>query len=177
MRQPCSSAYMAKTLNFNAYSVVMDYPNPDNHYQSQHAVLLVDSYRKLLGKPLLTGVNEAETLAEMLFYAPFALLSHNTSPNPVFNYANLSALKLFEYPWDELMLLPSRESAEIIAQSERTRLLMEVQKNGYINHYQGIRKTKSGRQFRIEDACVWNLVDAEGSYRGQAACFQNWLFL
>lgn len=155
----------------------MDYPSPVNHYQARHIALIADSHRKLLGKPLADAADSARTLAETLFYAPFALLSHDAAHDPVFNYANLAALNLFEYTWAELTALPSRKSAEAGSQSERATLLAAVEKNGYADRYQGIRRTRSGRRFIIENACVWNLTDAENRFRGQAACFHNWRFL
>jgi hypothetical protein len=56
----------------------------------------------------------------------------------------------------------------------RARLLEEVTRNGYIDNYAGIRIAKSGRQFRIDRAAVWNLTDTLGRYAGQAAAFSDW---
>ena len=36
-------------------------------------------------------------------------------------------------------------------------------------------KQTSGRRFRIQQAVVWNLVDAAGTPQGQAACFHQWV--
>ena len=38
----------------------------------------------------------------------------------------------------------------------------------------GVRISAGGRRFRIDRAVVWNLVDDEGAYRGQAASFAVW---
>ncbi|WP_295386086.1 MEKHLA domain-containing protein [uncultured Thiodictyon sp.] len=46
-----------------------------------------------------------------------------------------------------------------------------------INDYSGVRVAASGRRFMIENACVWNLADAGGGYRGQAATFAHWRYL
>ena len=40
---------------------------------------------------------------------------------------------------------------------------------GFIRDYAGVRIAASGRRFRIDDAVVWNLVDADGVRHGQAA--------
>ena len=48
---------------------------------------------------------------------------------------------------------------------------------GFIDDYTGVRISASGRRFRIDKAVVWNLVDQEGLYRGQAACFDAWVFI
>lgn len=60
---------------------------------------------------------------------------------------------------------------------ERRRLLDSVTRNGYIDDYAGIRVARSGRQFRVEAATVWNLADDAGHNAGQAAMFSRWRFL
>jgi hypothetical protein len=155
----------------------MPYPAELNHFLVEHVAILNQSYRQLLGQDLIPGARSQQELAEQLFNAPFAVVSHNTSPDPIFNYANQTALNLFELNWDEFILLPSRLSAEPVNQTERERLLAEVTRQGFINHYEGVRISKSGRRFLIKNATVWNLTDPSGNYYGQAACFKQWQFL
>jgi hypothetical protein len=155
----------------------MEYPSDKNNYLIEHALLLSDSYQHFLSKQLLEGTNTTQELAYQLFHASFALVSHNIASEPVFNYANLKALELFELSWEEFTRLPSRLSAEPINQTERARLLAEVTKNGYIDHYEGVRISSTGKHFIIKNAVVWNLIDAEGNYKGQAASFGEWTFL
>jgi PAS domain-containing protein len=100
--------------------------------------------------------------------APFAVLAHNTEPDPVFIYANKAAQRRFEYTWDEITRLPSRLSAEAPNREERQRFLERVQRFGYEAGYQGVRITKSGRRFMIEEATLWQLLDANGKLHGQA---------
>ncbi|MDD5228087.1 MAG: MEKHLA domain-containing protein [Methylococcales bacterium] len=152
-------------------------PSAENYFLAQHAALIADSYQKLLGYSLLVDDIENIPLAERLFNAPFALLSHNNEADPLFNYANAQALRLFEFDWQELIMLPSRLSAEPINQSARAELLAQVNTQGFIKNYQGIRISKTGKRFKISEAVVWNLVDEKGTYHGQAACFSNWTFL
>ena len=109
--------------------------------------------------------------------APFGIVSHGTENDPVFNYANRTALSLFEMNWETFTQLPSHKSAEPVNREERQRLLDQVSKKGYIDHYQGVRISSTGKRFRIEDAIVWNLIDSMGVYRGQAALFRRWLML
>jgi hypothetical protein len=52
-----------------------------------------------------------------------------------------------------------------------------VTANGFINDYQGVRISKTGKRFQIRNAIVWNLTDSAGIYQGQAACFADWEFL
>ena len=155
----------------------MNFPSKANHFLSQHAALLNNSYMKLLGKELILEINPYGTLAQALFNAPFVVVSHNTATDPIFNYGNLKALELFGFSWDEFMRLPSRLSAEPVHQLEREKLLAEVSRKGYIDHYQGIRLTKTGSRFLIKNAVVWNLLGEKGQYVGQAAHFEEWELL
>lgn len=152
-------------------------PTSEKDFMYRHSLLLVNSYQKLLGKQLFTAKTSSETLAKELFHAPFALVSHNTDKIPVFNYGNLTALSLFEMSWKELTSLTSNLSAEPINQLERAILLTEVAEKGFIEHYQGVRISSSGKRFKIHNAVVWNLIDQQGEFQGQAACFKHWQFI
>lgn len=155
----------------------MQYPNEANNYLLEHALLLKNSYRQLLSKDLMPDTGSDKQFAEQLFHAPFIVVSHNNASDPVFNYANLKALELFELSWEDLIQLPSRCSAEPVNQAERERLLALVTNQGYINHYQGIRISSTGKRFMIKNAVVWNLIDTKGDYKGQAAQFEDWEFI
>jgi hypothetical protein len=89
-------------------------------------------------------------------------------------YANTQAQACFEYPWDEFITLPSRLSAEAPNRDERAQILDAVARDGFVRGYRGVRISKSGRRFWIEDGIVWQLIDAHGISRGQAATFQSW---
>lgn len=152
-------------------------PGPGNDYLAAHAQLLIDSYRHWFDEALLPpGATAAET-ARRLFEAGFAVLSHDTAPNPMFNYANRCALALFEMDWRQLLATPSAASAEAVKQEERERIMAQVTAHGYIDHYTSIRVSSSGKRFRIENARVWNLIDTGGAYAGQAALIPAWRFL
>jgi hypothetical protein len=155
----------------------MNYPSEDNRFLSEHVAMMSNSYRKLLEEDLIPEILTHDTLAKALFYAPFVVVSHNTTVDPVFNYANMKALELFGFSWEEFTQLPSRLSAEPIHQSERDKLLAEVTLKGYLDSYQGIRITKTGRRFLIKNAVVWNIIDDERCYAGQAAKFGEWEYL
>jgi hypothetical protein len=43
--------------------------------------------------------------------------------------------------------------------------------------YGGVRISKSGRRFRVENSIVWNLLDEQDRYCGQAATFSRWTYL
>ncbi|PRE12440.1 MEKHLA domain-containing protein [Burkholderia multivorans] len=133
-------------------------------------LLLAGSYRRLLNRPLVPdGLNAADGAAWLYDAAPFGVLAHDTSADPVFVYGNKRAQAIFEYGWDELTALPSRLSAEPMERRERQSFLEKVARDGFVSDYRGVRVTKSGKRFWIERATVWQLVDAGGIVRGQAA--------
>ena len=155
----------------------MDYPAENNNLLVEHVLDIRNSYRLLILKDLIPDIQADEQFARHLFYAPFALVSHDTASDPVFNYANLKALELFELSWEDFTHLPSRLSAEPVNQAERDRLLAEVSEKGYIDHYEGVRISSTGKRFLIKNAVVWNLMDKNQRYKGQAAWFDQWEFL
>jgi len=148
-------------------------PCPENGFHSHQVELLLSSYLRLLGQPLLPP-NPLKDPAQQVFEAKLVVLSHDTAADPLFNYANRTALTLFETRWQDLIGMPSRFSAEPVAREERERLLAEVSSKGYIDHYSGVRISKTGKRFLIRNAVVWNLSDENLTYRGQAACFSDW---
>ena len=152
----------------------MSTPCEENNFLGHHAQLLISSYYHLLGAQLISVDGPRKNPFRALYEAPFAVVSHGTESDPVFNYANRSALRLFEMSWEDFTRLPSRKSAEPVNRAERQSLLDRVSRHGFIDNYRGVRISSSGKRFRIENAIVWNLVDDRGIHRGQAACFHRW---
>jgi hypothetical protein len=140
----------------------------------EHVGLLRGSYRHWTGTDLLAPELGAVEAVRALDDAPFAVVSHGVQADPVFNYGNRLALRLFEMDWEEFTALPSRLSAEPVDRDERQGLLAQVSAYGYSDNYCGVRISKTGRRFMIRDATVWNLIDAQGRYRGQAALIRAW---
>ena len=97
-------------------------PSADNGYLADHAELLLESYERLLHSPLIahgerqlhvlhTPIGDRVSRAKALYESPVVVVSHDTRADPVFNYANLAAQRLFELEWDRFVQLPSRLSA------------------------------------------------------------------
>lgn len=131
--------------------------------------LVADSFLRLTGCPLVTPVSAAA-----IWSASRVIVAHGTEDDPVFFYGNRLALEVFELDFANFTRLPSRFSAEAINRAERERLLARVARDGYIDDYAGVRISARGKRFRIEQAVVWNLVDANGAIHGQAATFERW---
>ncbi|CAJ0802554.1 hypothetical protein LMG19083_03744 [Ralstonia psammae] len=137
--------------------------------------LLADSHQRLVGTPLIdNGIAPADAARWLYEDAPFCMLAHNTDPDPCFIYANRAAQRCFEYDWNGITALRSRFSAEQPNREERAQLLESVRTRGFATGYRGVRISRSGRRFWIEGGTVWNLIDSEGVYHGQAATFHHW---
>ena len=134
--------------------------------------LIIDSYARLTGRVLLA---EFEANSDGLWRAPFAVIAHSTGTDPIFFYGNKTAIKLFETDAPSLIEMPSHHSAKPANREERARLFEQVAQAGFIDDYAGDRVTTTGREFRIEQATVWNLLDENNQINGQAARFDSWL--
>jgi hypothetical protein len=143
----------------------------------RHSTLLATSFAQVVGKRLVEQDLSGQDLARALYHAPFVLLSHGTQPDPIFNYANLAAQRLWEMDWEQFTQLPSRLSAEPVAMAERQAMMEQARRKGYLSDYSGVRISSTGRRFIIQNAVLWNVRNGEGAYRGQAAVFGEWEFL
>ena len=149
---------------------MIDLPNAV-HLQRPLVALIAESFERFSGRPL---VPKGCDIIEAMWVAPFCIVAHDTAADPIFFFGNLTALRLFEMDFESFTKLPSRYSAEPVVQEERARLLERVARDGLIDDYSGVRISATGKRFRIANACVWNLIDAQGLPHGQAAAFSNW---
>ena len=121
---------------------------------------------------------EISDVAELLWNAPFAILAHDTSadPEPTFVYGNSMALNLFECTWDELIGTPSSKSAapEKEIQEDRSSLLEEAKKDGFVDNYAGWRRSFTGKAFKISHSTVFNIESPNGDLVGQGAVLRLW---
>jgi len=147
---------------------------PDAHATEAQALLLFESYARVVGQALLPTTLRGAALAVALWEMPAVLVSHGLEADPLFNYANAAGLALFEMDWAQFTATPSRESAEPANQEARAKVMHEVETKGYMAGYSGVRIARSGRRFRIEDTVIWNVLDDQGRFCGQAATFPRW---
>jgi predicted DCC family thiol-disulfide oxidoreductase YuxK len=158
----------------NLCETTMPWQDPAVIRQSQR---LIRSFQHWTGRSLLPEnelTHDPELSAAALFGAKFVVVSHGTEADPIFNYGNQTALDLWEFDWAAFTQLPSRLSAEPVAQAERDRLLAQAQTQGYISDYRGVRIARSGQRFMIESVLLWTVLDEQGAPCGQAAMFANW---
>jgi MEKHLA domain len=142
-----------------------------------HTARLLGSFRHWTGRDLVPASGPAEEQARRLFQASFIVISHGTEEDPILNYGNEAALSLWEMSWEEFTKTPSRLTAEPMNREERAGLLARVAREGFFDDYRGVRISKTGRRFQVEKALVWNLIDEQSRYCGQAATFGRWTYL
>jgi len=143
-------------------------------YSIELAELICASHLRLVGTPLVDPALSPEDAAIWLYEdAHFCVLAHDIADDPRFIFANIAAQRCFEYPWEELLGLPSRLTAEAPDRAERQTMLEAVAAQGFASGYRGLRIARSGRRFWIENVTVWNLIDAESVNYGQAATYRR----
>lgn len=144
------------------------------HNWIEHTRVMLVSYQHWLGTELIERSGSVDEDAATLFHAPFVVVSHGTQEDPLLNYANQTALALWEIDVEALLKTPSRMTAEPVHRDERAKLMQRTTRDGYVDDYRGIRISSTGSRFRIDQAIVWNLLDSSGTYVGQAATFSEW---
>ena len=138
----------------------------------EHIKNVLNSFEKLTGKTIIERTTFEEDFLK-IEQGAFVLVSHNGAEDPILNYGNQYALKLWEMTWGEFVKTPSRKTAEPDLRTKRHEMLAVVLKQGYYDHYEGIRVSSTGKQFKIKNAVVWNVNDEDGNYLGQAAYFKT----
>lgn len=142
-----------------------------------HTQRLIKSFQQWTGHSLIQKSNSPEETAQSLFEAPFVVVSHGTEADPIFNYANQLALDLWELDWQQFIRTPSRATAESVEWVDREQLLAAAKQHGYIDNYQGVRISSTGKRFRIKNVILWEVLDEKGDRCGQAATFDQWEML
>ena len=142
--------------------------------------MLLHSHQRAFDRPLIASAQPGRSrrlLCQELFTCGFPVLAHGTENDPKLSYANAAALQLWETNWDELIGMPSRLTAPDRERAERSNALGQAQRLDAVQNYRGIRISRQGRQFMINNARIWTLWDAEERVCGQAACFSDWWWI
>ena len=150
----------------------MQVPSSDNDFGAPHAALLLSSFTRVTGRPLI-----ADPTPQSLYQCGQIVLSHNGAEDPVLSYGNLAAQTLWEMCWADLTQLPSRLTAEPQHRETRAEMFEQMRSQGFIDNYAGIRISASGRRFRIQKAVIWPLINAGGVKQGEAATFSEYEYL
>lgn len=133
---------------------------------------LDESYRRWTGHRLPCPASiDGSREAWIHHHAPYSLVAHNDDADPHFIYANECALNCFKYSREVFCAMPSRFSASSLDRAARQTLLEVVTAKGIASGYTGYRVDRHGQPFMIYDGIVWEVLDAEGRRKGQAALF------
>jgi len=144
--------------------------------------MIVDCYEKTMKNSLRDRLNipraeSGEGLARALFNAPLAILSHdvvlkNGKRDNIYNYANKTALRLFERSFEEQIGLPSSKSTrgEDSPQGERNNILAQCLSEGRAK-FDTVRYSATGKVVPLCGALLFNLFNRSGVYCGQAVIF------
>lgn len=152
-------------------------PSDENNYLKDYIYLITNSLKKLADIEIVDSSLSLEEQAKQVFNAGYVFLAHNAANEPIFNYANQTALNLFEMSWDEITNLSSKYSAENDERGKREEFIAEVTAKGYSKDYSGIRVSKTGKRFEIKNVILWNVYDSENNRIGQAAMFDEYNYL
>jgi len=139
--------------------------------------LLLNSFHHWTERELIERAGDLECQAHALFQSTFVVVSHGMEEDPLLNYGNHVALELWEMTWEQLIMTPSRLTAEPVNRAERESMLEQARTLGYLDTYRGVRITSTGRRFLVENAFIWNVVNGKGQRVGQAATFSQWTWL
>ena len=156
----------------------MGYPKPDeaNGYQRNHVKRMRNNLIKLGGVDLFDFDKAGVIAAKKMFHAPFGIFSFDNAEKPVFTYANLTALELFDTSWEELTQMTIDELMDAESWKETINMIANVKQKGALPNYSGKRVSKTGKQFNFENGIIWNLLDEFLTVDGQAVVFANWNF-
>jgi len=138
------------------------------------ACWLLRSYRHWAGEDLLGLASDDDAVcARALFDAPFAVLAHDTRPDPLCIYANAAALAAFELHLADAPEFATSRTVEPAARDDRRAALARADEAGLLRGYSGVRVSTSGRRFQIHDGRIWTVLDDDGRRVGQAAAFRS----
>lgn len=137
---------------------------------TQRVGWILDTYRRAWHRPLLAGLDGATPLqaAQEVFAAATVVLAHDGGADPQLVYANAAALRLWRRPWDQMVGMPSRLTAEPQERRERAAALAKARQCSALRGYSGIRIDSQGGRFALRGARIWSVGT------GQASAFDDW---
>ena len=148
--------------------------------QQALALQILESHQQGFRFGLIAGTRPRQSqrlTAQELFNCGFPVLAHGGGSDPTLTYANAAALQLWESTWADLIGLPSRLTAPNSERAERRQALGEAQALHALKGYAGIRISRKGRRFQINNARIWTVWDEQQQRCGQAASFSSWWWL
>jgi len=148
---------------------VLAAPGEENNFHGDFVQKVLASYQRVVGQPLLPGLAGRD-----VWSGDFALLTHRGDAQAVLNYGNRFALDLWECDWPQFTATPSSATAPEDGRAERSAMMQQVVRNGFVSGYGGARVSRTGRLFLIQDVTIWRLMDEKGESFGIAAFFRRY---
>jgi len=140
-----------------------------DHRFVTRATVILDSFRRCIGRELIDRSGDAAEDARRLFDLPLAVLAHDTAPQPLLDWANQAAARAFDATPESLLGKLSSATAPPDATADRRALFDVLARQGFVTGYSGVRISLTGRRFIIENVAVFALVDEAGHPAGHAA--------
>lgn len=134
--------------------------------------LSCESLERFTGTSLLKVMN-VDTMDAIHDNTRYAVLSHGNQTDPIYNYFNKAALLQFEYPEEEIYLLPSRYSAPPALRQDRDEKISSAVQQNVQFIPSAIRQGKSGKQFELINVTLWNVYNERNERVGQSAVFDR----
>jgi hypothetical protein len=154
---------------------VLAMPAAANGYQGDFVMRVARSFAHVTGRDLFTEAGlDAAAPGQSAWDGQFALLTHRGDAEATLNYGNRFALRLWELDWDRFIRTPSSATAPADDVQERTQMMDQVVRNGFVSGYEGRRISRSGRLFLIRNVTVWRLAETSGDSFGVAAFFRDY---
>ena len=141
------------------------------------ASFILTSHEKAFGYKLFkheNTTNSNQINSKKLFSLNKIVLSHDNTNDPLINYSNALALKLWDKTWAEMIGMPSRLTAPKNEQKKRARVIKDALLKDFSIGYDGIRVSGKGVLFRIKNVRIWKIWDENSNEYGQAATFSDW---
>jgi hypothetical protein len=151
-----------------------DLPTPENNYHQEHVAIMLENLKRWTGYDLIKEYGfSLDKLGQQVFEADFYILSQDNTADPVLTYGNQRVLDLWEVSWAELTSMHSRNTAKPVDRQARLAMMERVKIHNYLDKYNGIRVSKTGTEFKIIDATIWNMFTDSIDFYGQAAWFKS----
>ncbi len=138
--------------------------------------IILNSYQKAFQNQLIKcqPVQDSNRLkSQELFTIKMPVLAHDNQKDPCLIYANSEALRIWGRRWEQMIGMPSRLTAPVEEQINRSVTLSKAVNQKPISRYCGIRINKKGQKFQINNAQIWTLYDEKDIVFGQAASFAS----
>lgn len=133
----------------------------------QHSLLIYESFtNNFIEFPI--HFSDSVDLSLKLYHAPFLVFSIDSLETPKYNYLNYRAQQTFEINRQNLNDFYLKDSVPEQLHNNLLGFTKHICETGKFANYNGVRMSKSGNQFRLNNAYVWSLLASDGTYKGVA---------